>query len=147
VPSAAHTWMRHHSGSAMRKRWLVAALLVGFVYFVIGRAFARPTTHVQFWRLAAWVTSGIAYAGQIAYEHFQLRSSPGSLAFHAAVAAAIGAFALALGGFIHSIGGPAPRHLWYLALVVWPLVTFAPAFIVALVLAIVLGRIAPRTDA
>jgi hypothetical protein len=124
----------------MDRRWVIAALLVGLAYFVIGRAFAGPTTHVQFWRLAAWVVSGVAYAAQIGYEHFALRSSPRALAFHAAAAAAVGAFALAVAGFLHSLAGTPATHLWLLALIVWPVVTAIPAFVVALVVALVLRR-------
>ncbi len=132
-----------HEG--MRRRWTRAALFVGLVYFAIGWVFAVPATNVQFWRLAAWAVSGVAYAAQIAYEHFVLRTSPRSLAFHAAAAAAIGAFALAIAGFLHSLRGTSPVHLWLLALILWPAVTAVPAFVVAFVLAIVLRRAAPHT--
>lgn len=124
-------------------QWVAAAAIVGLAYFAIGRLFAIPTKHVQAWRLAAWAASGVVYAAQIAYEHFVLRDAPPSIAFHAAVAAAIGAFALAAAGFLHSLAGAPHTSLWLLAMIVWPLVTAIPAFAVAFVVAIVLRHAMP----
>ena len=121
--------------------WVRAALLVGVVYLVIGRAFAAPADHVRLWRLAAWATSGAAFAAHIGYEHFRLRHTPRSTAWHAALAVAIGAFALAAAGGLRSLtSGSAPRPLWLLALVVWPAVTGVPAFLVGFVAAALLTR-------
>lgn len=50
------------SRAAHRRGWLPAALLVGAVYFLVGRIFALPSDHVHAWRLAAWIVSGAAYA-------------------------------------------------------------------------------------
>jgi hypothetical protein len=63
---------------------------------------------------------------------------------HAAIAVAIGAFALALAGMIHSMSaGSSTRPAWLLALVLWPAFTAIPAFLVALMAAAVLARL-PR---
>ena len=122
-----------------------AALLVGVAYLVIGRGFALPSDHVQVWRLAAWMVSGIAYAAHIAHEHFRLRNSPLVTAWHAALAVAIGAFGLAIAGMLHSLSTAAAiRPLWLVALVAWPAFTAVPAFLGALVAASVLARL-PRT--
>src|SRR6202162_2123124 len=65
-------------------RWVRAALLVGVLYLVAGLGFgelARLASSNQVreaWRLAAWVVSAAAFAAQIGYEHFRLRSSPGA---------------------------------------------------------------------
>lgn len=127
------------------RRWVLAALLLGVFYFLVGRLFARPATHVELWRLAAWMVSGVAYVAHIAYEHFRLRSSPRSTALHAAVAVAIGAFGLALAGMIHSlVSTSAIRPTWLLALVLFPVVTGVPAFLGALVAAAVLQRLPRR---
>jgi hypothetical protein len=132
----------------MTRRWVRAALFVGLVYFLVGRLFAVPTGHVQLWRFAAWLVSGVAFAAHIGYEHVVLRNRPRSLALHAATAVAIGALGLAVAGFLHSVGVPAaPRSLWGLALVVWPLATGIPAFAVAFVLGILLARVAPQAAA
>ena len=123
------------------RAWLGATLLVGIAYLVIGRV---PVPVDRAWRLAAWVASGVAFAAHIGYEHFRLKNPPRVAALHAALAVAIGAFALALAGMIHSWSttsaiGPA----WLLALVAWPAVTAIPAFLVALVAGVLLARLLP----
>jgi hypothetical protein len=131
-----------------RQVWVPAALLVGIVYFLVGRGFALPSSHVRVWRLAAWVVSGGAYAAHIAYEHFKLRNPPRTSALHVALAVAIGAVALAVAGMIHSLSTTSTAlSAWLLALVIWPAVTAAPAFLGALVAAAVLARRARSTDA
>ncbi len=124
-----------------RARWLRAAILVGLAYFLVGRLFAVPGEHARTWRLAAWAVSGILYATHFRYERVRLGSSPHALALHVAMGVAIGAFALALALTMRSVaasGSLAPR--WLLALVLFPLVTAAPAFLVALVGAVALAR-------
>lgn len=128
-----------------RRAWVRAALLLGVVYFLIGRLFALPGSHVHAWRLAAWMVSGVAYAAHIGYEHFRLRSSLKVTALHVAVAVAIGALALAVAGMIHSLStGSALRPAWLLAMVIWPAVTAVPAFLGALVAGAALRRL-PRS--
>jgi hypothetical protein len=119
-------------------------LLVGVAYFLIGRLFALPASHVRAWRLAAWLVSGAVYAAHIGYEHFALRNSPRPLAAHAALAAAIGAFGLAVAGLVHSLWAASGfRATWLLALLLWPAVTAVPALLLALVAGVVLERL-PR---
>jgi hypothetical protein len=131
--------------ASRRSAWVRAALLVGAAYFLVGKVFALPAGHARAWRLAAWLVSSVAYAAQIGYEYFWLRSSPRTTALHAAVAVAIGAFALALAGMIHSLGAASSiRPAWLLALVLWPAFTAIPAFFVALVSATMLERFARR---
>ena len=128
--------------ASRRQAWVRAALLVGVVYFLIGRVFALPADHVQAWRLAAWVVSGGVYAAHIGYERFRLRNSPRLAAAHVALAVAIGAVGLAVAGMIHSLSTTsAIRPAWLLALVIWPAVTAVPAFLVALVAGAVLARL------
>jgi hypothetical protein len=134
--------------ASRRQAWVRAALLLGVVYFLIGRLFALPPNHVHAWRLAAWMVSGGAYAAHIGCEHFRLRNSPRLTALHVAVAVAIGAVALAVAGMIHSLStasaiGPA----WLLALVIWPAVTAVPAFLGALVAGTMLRRLSRSADA
>ena len=124
------------------QRWVLAALLVGVVYVIIGRVFAVPADHARAWRLAAWVVSGIAYAAHIGYERLTLRSSTRVAAVHVAVAVAIGAGGLALAGLIHSLStGSELRPAWLLALVLWPAITAVPALLVALVAGAALTRL------
>jgi hypothetical protein len=126
-----------------RQTWVRAALLIGVVYFLIGRLFALPPSHVVGWRLAAWVASGAVYAAQIGYEHFRLNNSPRATALHAAMAVAVGAFLLAGAATVHAVMVPshAPYWQYLLALVAWPIFTALPAFLVALAGAAVLARL------
>jgi hypothetical protein len=127
--------------------WIPAALLLGAVYVIVGRVFAAPTTHVREWRLAAWLVCGVAFAAHIAYEHFSLRHPSRLVAWHAAVAVAIGALLLAVAGMIRSVWATsAVRIAWLLALVLWPAFTAVPAFLVALVVATLLKHLRLRTD-
>lgn len=127
-------------------RWLLIAILVGVLYFVIGIASialagaAASIPMRSFWRLFAFVISGVVFAAHVTYEHFRLRNPARPTAWHASVAAAFGGFALALMANIHDLGsasGYRPRML--IALVAWPLLTGVPAFVVALVVAAGLG--------
>ena len=125
-----------------RQTWVRAALLVGVVYFLIGRVFALPSDNVGGWRLAAWVVSGAVFAAHIAYEHFRFRNTARLTAWHTSVGVAFGAFALALAANIHDLGsasGYRPRML--IALIAWPPLTAVPAFLVALAVAAVLARL------
>ena len=132
-------------GESPRQSWVRTAVLLGIGYALVGIAFAVPATHMQAWRLAAWVVSAIGYAAHIAYERFRLQNSPGSAALHVAFAVALGAFGLAIGANIHSLsaGSTRHRHLLLLSLGIWPVITALPAFLVAFgtnrVLARVLG--------
>jgi len=129
-------------GPSPRREWVPAAILLGVVYFVVGRLFTLPANNVHAWRLAAWIVSGVVYAAHIGYEHFRLRSSPRLTALHVAVAVAIGALGLAVAGMIHSQStGAAIRPAWLIALVAWPAITAVPAFLVALVIATMLRRV------
>ena len=95
----------------------------------------------------AWVVSGAVYAAHIGYEHVRLRHSPWAIAAHAAVAVAIGAIGLAVIGMTHALWVTSSiSPLWLLALVIWPAATAAPAFVVALGIALV-GRAATRDPA
>jgi Na+/melibiose symporter-like transporter len=98
---------------------------------------------MQAWRLAAWVMSAIGYAAHIAYERLRLQNSPGSAALHVAFAVALGAFGLAVGANIHSLfaGSTQHRHLLFLSLAIWPVITALPAFLVAFGTNMVLARV------
>ena len=126
---------------ATRRRSFRAALLIGLVYLIVGRVFARPTDHVRVWRLSAWVVSAIAYGGHIAYEHFEVRNGPRITATHVALAVAIGSAGLAIAALMHSWStGSAPGPARVLAFIVWPVMTAIPAFLVALAVAALVSR-------
>jgi hypothetical protein len=121
--------------------WWRAALVAGVAYFVVGRAFAWPTTHVGAWRLAAWLVSAVVFAVHIGYEHTRLRHSPRRAAFHASVAVAVGAFLLAIAGMAYSLSHTSTSPLtWLIALAAWPALTALPAFLVAFVTVTLLSR-------
>lgn len=126
--------------------WFSRAIVIGVLYCVIGIVFALPSNQVRMWRLAAWVASAALYAAQIAYEHFRLHNSSRSTALHVAVAVAIGGFGLAVAATIHSLFAPPNYTRWrfVLALVVWPIITALPAFIVAFAIAWVLAHLPPK---
>ena len=125
---------------------------MGAVYGVAGIGFGAlagwaPSPQMrEAWRLAAWLTSAAAFAAHIGYEHFRLRSSPRTTAWHAAAAVAVGAFALAVAANVHALRvAPSYNRLLAVALVVWPAMTAAPAFVVALAAAAGLARALPRS--
>jgi hypothetical protein len=135
-----------------RKFCVGAVILVGIAYFVVGFVFAalaNPSVsdQVRVWRLAAWVVSAAVFAAHIGYEHFRLGNSPRATALHAAVAVAVGAFLLAVAATAHAsvVVSHAPYWRFLLALVVWPIITALPAFLVAFVAGAMLARL-PRRD-
>ena len=124
---------------AAPKRWLGIAILVGAAYCaaaLISSMLAGAVASDQmrfFWRLSAFIISGVVLLAHIAYEHYHLRNTTLLTAWHVSLAAAFGGLALALAANIHdlfSAAGYRPRML--VALIAWPLLTGVPAFIVAL---------------
>jgi hypothetical protein len=135
-------------GSSRHQPWIPVALLLGALYVLVGRAFAVPATYVQEWRLAAWMVCGAAFAAHIAYERFSLRHSALLVAWHTALAVAIGAFLLAVAAMTHSLWvTSALRPIWFLAIFLWPAITALPAFLVALAAGAILARLWPNVNA
>ncbi len=128
--------------TARRPAWLGVTLIAGAIYIVVGLTFGAlagaadaETTRV-IWRLAAYVVSAATFVAHITYEHRQFRSAPAALAWHTALAVALGGFGLAVAANIHELRSPAPfRPRLLLALVAWPLLTSIPAFVVAMAVA------------
>jgi hypothetical protein len=123
--------------------WFAWALLAGTLYVIIGVGFAPLSVpSVFFWRLAAWILSAFVYAAHIGYEHFRMFCPPRSTALHVALGAAVGGFGLAAAAIVHSmVTGTGNLGLLRIALVIWPLITGVPAFLVALVLTVLLARL------
>lgn len=124
----------------MRRSWIIVACLFAAVYFLIARLFPQPPDNLRAWRLAAWIATGAAFAVHIGYEHFIARRRPTTIASHTAVAVALAAFGLALAGMAHSEATDAVRDKWLIALVAWPAITAAPAFLAALATGTMLAR-------
>ena len=91
--------------------------------------------------------SVVVFVTHIGYEHFKLRSAPRTVAIHVAIAVAIGAFGLAIAAMIRSLlMGEFRLPIWLIALVAWPALTAIPAFLVALVAAVILRRLSQNPD-
>ena len=127
-----------------RLKWFCMVLLVAAVYLVAGlgtAALSRSAGSSQAreaWRLSAWVISAAAFAAHIWYEHVGLRNRRRTTAWHAALAVGLAGFGLAVSASLH---GHATNHPFpAIALAIWPVMTALPAFLVALVAAVVLSR-------
>ena len=86
--------------------------------------------------------SPAAFAAHVGYEHVRLCSAPKETALHTSLAAALGAFGLAVAANVHRLWVTSghQRPLIF-ALVAWPALTAVPAFAVALIAAAALARI------
>jgi hypothetical protein len=137
--------------ASSNRSWLGAMILFGFVYLVVGITFAwlagssaSNETRVM-WRRAAWLASASAFAVHLANEHFRSHNSPSATALHASLAAALGAFGLAVAANVHALWANSEnQYLIAAALVLWPIMIAVPAFVVALAVAAVLARMRPR---
>ena len=118
----------------------------GILYALVGIVFAWPATHARGWRLAAWVVSAAGFAAHLAYERFIARGRPTRSAWRASLGVALGAFGLAVAANLHSLAVAEQtgqhRGLLRAALVIWPVMTGAAAFLVAFVASGVVGRLA-----
>ena len=117
---------------------LVILLVSAFYCMVAGLAFTAfaSWSHSQrgvfAWRLASFIVSLIAFVSHIAYERYLAGSRPLIAALRAAVAVALGALGLAVAANIHSVGVEGANHrLLAMALIIWPVMTGLPAFVVA----------------
>jgi hypothetical protein len=119
----------------IRSSWLAGAIIAGASYGLIGIVFALPSGHARIWRLAAWISSGVVYVLHVVYERYWRRHSILATTLHATLAVALGAFILAAGANIHAtmVQSHAPYARLLLALVLWPIITAIPAFVVGLV--------------
>jgi hypothetical protein len=132
----------------MKAAAIWAVLFLGTLYFVVGILFGElageAASHQMLltWRWAAWIVSAIAFGAHIVYEQVRLRSSPRITAFHVSLAAGLGAFGLAAAANVHAQTVSPHQHslLLALSLAIWPVMTVLPAFVVALVAAILLAR-------
>ena len=132
----------HNLNEPTRRLWLRAVLLTGVFYCTIGIAFgafaawSSSNRMVVAWRVASFVISLVAFAIHIGYEHFSLGNRPLIVALHASLAVALGGFLLALAANINSIRVANSNHgLLAIALIIWPVMTGIPAFLVALIAA------------
>lgn len=138
-------------GSPARGGRLLPVLLAAAAYLVSGLVLAAlanrggPGPVQRAWRLAAWLVSVAIYATQIRDSHARLKSPPATNALDAALAAALGAFGFAVAAWLHDRTLPGPNRI-RIALIVWPVMTGIPAFVVAWFAATLLAR-SRRPDA
>lgn len=125
----------------------VPVLFMGAAYASIGvltAAFARAADSAVFvtgWRLLAWVLCLIAFVTHLGYERMRSGSTTATAAFRAAAGVAFGALLLALAGPVRSYWGT-PRF-WQVAassVVLWPIITGAPAFVGAYIAGVIHDR-------
>lgn len=127
------------------RRWFWAVLFLGALYFVAGIVFAALAKSAASddmrvaWRLAAWVISAVGFGAHIRYEDVRLHSPARTTALNAALAVALGAFALAVSASLHARA--TLHHFPVIALAIWPVITALPAFVVAFVAAVLLSRV------
>ena len=126
-------------------RWVSAALTAGTIYLLIGVGFPNPSSssNAQFyWRLAAWLMSSVVFASHIVYEHVRLRNVARTTAIHVSLAVAFGAFALSIAANFHGLRVATAQHqLLLLSMIIWPVITAVPAFLVSFACAAILARI------
>jgi len=134
-----------HVKKPHEQKWLRIILIIGAIYFLDGFVFglfagwSKSHTTVIIWRLVAWLTSAVLFTGHIWYEHYRFSCSPRKTALHTSSAAAVGIFGLAVAANIHAqFVSSANQILLALSLVIWPILTAVPAFIVAFVITSVL---------
>ena len=133
--------------NTVHEKWFQGVVLLSAVYLVVGFGFgefANLSATIQirnFWRLAAWAVSAVAYLAHIWYEHFRLHSSPRATAIHTSSSAAVASFGLAVAANVHAqfVTSNNPTML-ALSLALWPLLTLIPAFAVAFIIASGLKR-------
>ncbi len=136
----------------VRRLSLSVVLLVAVVYLVAGLVFGElagsaPTMTMRLtYRRLAWLVSGVAFAFHIGYGLFRLGNSCRATATHASIAAGLGAFGLAAAATVHGLLATNYRRSIALALVLWPLITAVPAFVVAFLGAWVLKRWRPPSN-
>jgi ABC-type transport system involved in cytochrome c biogenesis permease subunit len=122
---------------SMGQPWLQGALVAALLYPAIGVGFAFLDSPygVRFWRLAAWVASAVVLVGHVIYEQ-RRHSPPPRTAWHVSFAVALGALVLAV--WVLAFGyvvGARRSSLAPFALLLFPLLSGVPAFVIALLLA------------
>jgi hypothetical protein len=109
---------------------------------------ASSPAAVKGWRVAAWLLGLAVFGLHLTIERHRTAQRL-SVATHVALAVALGAFIVAaLGPFRAHWGEPSRLKLALLSLLAWPVLTGAPAFVVALIVGLLLDRVAgsPRAS-
>ena len=143
--------MDRHVKEPYKRRWLWTILIIGAIYCIDGIVFgkfaglSKSQTMVFMWRFAAWLTCVLLFAGHIWYEYFRFGNSPRKTALYTSSAAAVGAFGLAVAANIHAqFVTSANQILLALSLIIWPILTAVPAFIIVFVITSILQHFHKR---
>jgi hypothetical protein len=131
-----------------------AVLLLGIFYCAVGLLFgmlagqAGSSEMRIVWRRAAWVVSAIAFGAHLVYDQVGLRGAARVTALRVSSAAALGAFGLAVAANVHarSVAPDQRSPILLLSLAIWPVMTAVPAFVVALVSAMLLDQARRHLD-
>ena len=126
------------------RRWVLAAVVAGAMYFAIGRAFATAATSTRLARVWAWLISLVVFVVHLWYERRRMQSSRRAASLHVALAVAIGAAGLALVAMLRSSHTGPIKPIWFASLILWPAITAIPAFVSAFIALWLLDR-ATRT--
>jgi uncharacterized membrane protein YjfL (UPF0719 family) len=131
-----------------RQSWLRAMLIASILYIVIGIIFplfsksSATNSLPNIWRVISFLVSAVVFGIHIGYEHSRLNKTPLIIAFHTALAVAIGTIALAVFAYIRVLLASSNSHSTILiAILIWPIVTGILSFLVALVAAVIITRI------
>ncbi len=123
----------------------MSVFLAALAYAVIGvltaelSASATGVMH-QGWRFAAWILSALIFVAHVWVIRIKRHQTVPRSALLAALGAGCGGFVLAAAANVHSVMTHTGRHgLLGLALLIWPLAIFIPAFVVALMLGTVMA--------
>jgi hypothetical protein len=131
------------SGPARAVAFLCGVYVIAGI--VSGALASQAASHqaVIAWRWAAWLVSAVAFGAHIVYEQVRLRTSPKITALHVSSAAGLAGFGLAIAANVHARVVPPhqPSLMLALSLAIWPVMIALPAFVVALVTAILLARV------
>jgi hypothetical protein len=133
-----------------RMQWLRTVIPFGVAYVMIGivtAALAGSAASIQgrtLWRFAAWGVSLLVFGGQLIAERIRFRNTTLRSALHTSLAVAFGALALAAAGPVRSHWGTDSQQRTLIALLLWPVLTGLPSFLVALGAGAVLDRVLGR---
>lgn len=127
-------------------RWFRAVIPFGVAYAVVGigaAALAGSAASVQarnMWRFAAWGVSLLLFGSQVVAERLRFNNSTLRSALHASAAVALAALALAAAGPVRFHWGTDTQQRALMSLLLWPVLTGVPSFLVALGAGAMLGR-------
>jgi len=121
-------------------------VVIGMVTTILSRSSTSPAGGVR-WRLAAWAVSFAIFGAHILISRHQPGRSVRQAAGQVAIAVAAATCVLALAGPVRSHWGqPHATRIALLSVVLWPVLTGIPSYVVALVAGLVLDRVTGAAD-